>query len=106
MRSGCGAAGVGELYESAMLVETIDGERRQTLQALLSRLADGTWQVYLAERPGWDGRHAAARYATEEEAWDALAAIYEQTADRGVWHKSRFGRQPPQTSVAYGKPSW
>jgi hypothetical protein len=96
----------GELYESAMLVETIDGERRQTLQVLLSLLADGTWQLYLAERPGWEGRHSEARYATEEEARDVLAAIYEQTAERGVWHKSRFGHRPPSTAVTHGKPSW
>ncbi len=54
---------MGQLYESTMLVEIVDGVRRNTLQIQLSLMRDGTWQVYLAQRPGWDGRQSAARYA-------------------------------------------
>jgi hypothetical protein len=93
-----------------MLVETVDGVRRNTLQILLSLMRDGTWQIYLAQRPGWDGRRSAARYATEDEAREVLAAIYAKLATLGELQTSRFSqpsRTPKQTGDAKDhNPSW
>jgi hypothetical protein len=93
-----------------MLVETVDGVRRNTLQIQLSLMRDGTWQVHLAQRPGWDGRQSSARYTTEGEAREVLAAIYAKLAPLGELQTSRFG-PPPSTPKQTGdardhKPSW
>ena len=97
---------VGELHESATLVEEINGQRRSTLQVLLLQLRDGRWQVVVKERAREGGREAVGRFATEGEARDAVEDVYAGMSAAGAWYVSRFGREPYRKPTTDGKPRW
>jgi hypothetical protein len=96
----------GQLWESAVLVEVIDGERVPTLQVTLSRLYDDRWRVFGQELPRGSGRQVCSIYATEAEARDVAEKVYEANAALGEWQTSRFGHAAYEKPTRDGRPHW